>query len=158
MNINIRKARNYEAQELTQLARRAKASWGYSEAWLRKWEPQLKLSSDYIDRYFVFVARIGNTLAGVIALEDSGEPEISHLWVAPESQGLGVGRQLVKQALEVAKSRGWRSLRIVSDPNAKRFYEGLGAVQIGDVAAPVDGTDRVLPVLRLSVQMDLHSG
>ena len=91
-------------------------------------------------------------------MEDSGEPEISHLWVAPKSKGLGVGRQLVKQALEVAKSRGWRSLRIVSDPNAQRFYESLGAAQVGEVAAPVGGTDRVLPVLRLSLQRDSHSG
>lgn len=158
MNISIHKARNFEAEELTQLARRAKASWGYPEAWLREWEPQLKLSSDYIDRYSVFVAKIGNTLVGIIALEDSGEPEISHLWVAPEFQGLGVGRQLVKQALEIAKSRGWRSLRIVSDPNAQRFYEVLGVAQVGDVAAPVDGTDRVLPVLRLSLQRNAHSG
>ena len=51
MNINIHKARNSEAEELTQLARRAKASWGYPEPWLREWEPQLKLSSDYIDGY-----------------------------------------------------------------------------------------------------------
>jgi len=158
MNVNIRRARKSESEELTLLARRAKASWGYPEAWLREWEPQLKLSSDYIDSYSVFVARNGNTLVGIIALEDSGEPEISHLWVAPESQGLGVGRQLVKQALEVAKSRGWLSLRIVSDPNVQRFYESLGAAQVGEVAAPVGGTDRVLPVLRLSLQRDSHSG
>jgi predicted N-acetyltransferase YhbS len=151
MNVTIRKARNSEAEELTQLARRAKASWGYPEAWLREWVPQLKFSSDYIDSYSVFVARNGNTLIGVIALEDSDEPEITHLWVASESQDLGVGRQLVKQALKVAKKHGWRSLRIVSDPNAQRFYEGLGAAQVGEVAAPVCGTDRVLPVLRLSV-------
>ena len=158
MNVNIRRARKSESEELTLLARRAKASWGYPEAWLREWEPQLKLSSDYIDSYSVFVARNGNTLVGIIALEDSGEPEISHLWVAPESQGLGVGRQLVKQALEVAKSRGWLSLRIVSDPNAQRFYESLGAAQVGEVAAPVGGTDRVLLVLRLSLQRDSHCG
>ncbi len=118
----------------------------------------MKFSADYIDIYSVFVARNGNTLVGVIALEDSGEPEISHLWVAPESQGLEVGRQLVNQALEVAKSRGWRSLRIVSDPNAQRFYEGLGTAQVGEVAAPVGGTVRVLPILRLSVQRGSHSG
>jgi hypothetical protein len=70
MNVTICKARNSEAEELTQLARRAKASWGYPEAWLREWEPQLKFSSDFIDSYSVFVARNGNTLVGVIALED----------------------------------------------------------------------------------------
>lgn len=151
MNVTIRKARNSEAEELTKLAYRAKASWGYPETWLREWEPQLKLSADYIDSHSVFVARNGNALVGVIALESSGEPEISHLWVAPENQDLGVGRQLVKLALKVAKSRGWHSLRIVSDPNAQPFYEGLGAVKVGEVAAPVAGADRVLPILRLSV-------
>lgn len=154
ITVTIRKAKNSEAQALTQLARRAKASWGYPDAWLREWAPQLTFSADYIDSHCVLVAQESDRLVGVIALEDSGagEPEIAHMWVAPESQGLGVGRQLVKQALKAAKSRGWRSLRIVSDPNARRFYEKLGAVQVGEVPAPVDGTDRVLPLLRLPVQ------
>jgi hypothetical protein len=71
MNVTIRKAKNSEAEELTQQARRAKASWGYPEAWLREWEPHFKFSSDYIDSHSVLVARNGNTLVGAIAFEDS---------------------------------------------------------------------------------------
>jgi GNAT superfamily N-acetyltransferase len=114
----IREATPADADDLTQLARRAKASWGYPEAWLREWRSQLSFSADYIGSNPVYVATSVHTLAGVIALEDSAEPEIAHLWVAPENQGLGVGRQLVQRAVEVA--------------------------------APVCGVERLLPVLRLT--------
>lgn len=52
---------------------------------------------------------------------------------------------------KVAADHGWASMRVVSDPHAQRFYERMGAVQIGEVDAPVGGTDRVLPVLSLPV-------
>ena len=147
----IREATPADADDLTQLARRAKASWGYPEAWLREWQPQLSFSAAYIGSNPVYVVTSDDTLAGVIALEDSAEPEIAHLWVSPEYQGLGVGRQLVQRAIEVAAERGWNSYRVESDPHALPFYERLGAVQIGEVAAPVCGVERVLPVLRLTV-------
>lgn len=151
MQAAIRPARATDAPELTALARAAKASWDYPEDWLREWEPQLTFSPNYIRAHTVFVATEGDQPVGVVALEATAEPEIAHLWVAPESQGRGVGRRLLTHAVETARSRGWASLRIESDPNAVPFYESVGAVQVSEVAAPVCGTDRVLPVLRLAV-------
>ena len=37
----IRSARTAEADRLTDLARRAKASWGYPAAWLQMWKKDL---------------------------------------------------------------------------------------------------------------------
>ena len=36
-------------------------------------------------------------------------------------------------------------------PDAQPFYERLGATQVGELAAPVAGEERVLPVLRLVI-------
>jgi len=84
MQVKIRAARPEEADRLTDLAQRSKAAWGYPKAWLLEWAPELSFSSKYIVQNTVFVADFAGTLAGVIALESGDEPEISHLWVAPE--------------------------------------------------------------------------
>jgi len=99
----------------------------------------------------VLVADFSGTLVGVIAIEKKNGPEISHLWVAPECHRLGLGRQLVEHAFALARECGWAAYRVESDPFAVPFYESMGAVKVGEVAAPVLGVERFLPVLRLPV-------
>lgn len=141
-----------DAAELTRLARRSKASWHYPDAWLREWESELEISADYIRRNAVLVAETDGGLVGVVGVGVGPEgPEIGHLWISAEAQGRGLGRALVDRAREVAVQNQWTSLRIVSDPHAQPFYERLGAVSVGEIAAPVAGTERSLPVLRLEV-------
>lgn len=147
----IRPARPSDAEALTGIARAAKASWGYPEDWLREWEPQLTFTPEYVEAHTVLVATDDDRPIGVIALQATAEPEIAHLWVTPAAHGRGIGRRLVERAAEHASTRGWASLRIESDPGAVPFYRRMGAVCVGEVAAPVCGTDRVLPLLRLKV-------
>lgn len=91
-------------------------------------------------------------VVGVVGVgRDPDGPEVHHLWVSPESQGRGLGGSLLHRAVDVAKELGWLSLRIVSDPYALPFYERVGAQRIGDVDAPVAGTERTLPLLRLDI-------
>ena len=150
--MRIRRGKSEDAAELTRLARLSKASWGYPEAWLSEWESELEISAQYIQQNVVFVAESERRLTGVIGIGVGAEgPEIGHLWIAPGSQGLGLGRTLVDRAREVARQAQWTSLRIVSDPFAQPFYERLGGVQVSTVAAPVAGIERILPVLRLEV-------
>ena len=150
--MKIRRAVADDAEELSQLARLAKASWGYPEAWLDEWEAELRISADYIRLNHCFVAESDGRLVGVIGVGRGPDgPEIAHLWISAGSQGRGLGRTLVDRAKQVAEEEQWTSLRIVSDPYAQSFYERLGAVQVGEVPAPVAGTERTLPVLRLDV-------
>lgn len=150
--MKIRRGLPEEAAELSRLAYVAKASWGYPEAWLREWEPELQVSADYIRLNAVFVAEAEERLVGVVGVGCGADgPEIAHLWIAPESQGRGLGRALVERAKQVAAGEQWSSLRILSDPYALPFYERLGAVQVGELSAPVAGTQRTLPILRLDV-------
>ena len=150
--MEIRRGVADDAAVLTKLARVAKASWGYPDAWLQEWEPQLRISAAYIRDNAVFVAESEGRLVGVVGVGQGADgPEIAHLWISPESQGRGLGRTLVARARKVAEEEGWTSLRILSDPYAQPFYESLGAVQVGEVPAPVAGTQRTLPVLRLRI-------
>jgi len=149
--VTVRRAHRAEAGELSVVARAAKASWGYPPAWLREWEPQLTFTPEYVASMHVFVAEVDGGVAGVVALGNGDDPEIEHLWVAPAHQGRGIGRALLERAMSVARERGWRALRIESDPQAEPFYTRFGARRIGDVDAPVAGTARRLPLLTLEL-------
>ena len=153
--MQIRRADPTDAPLLTQLARIAKASWGYPEAWLAEWDADLAISPRYIRENAVFVAEVEGSAVGVVGVGVGTEgPEIGHLWVAPDAQARGLGRALVERACEVARTERWPRLRILSDPHARPFYERLGAQLVGEVPAPVAGTERTLPVLELEVRQE----
>lgn len=137
---------------LTRLAYESKASWGYPQAWMEEWAPELCITAEYIRDRDVFVAQSEEDILGMVGMAngDNG-PELEHFWLDPERQGTGVGRRLLEHAMLVAREKGWSSLRILSDPYAQPFYERFGAIKIGEHPAPVAGTARTLPVLRLDL-------
>lgn len=150
--MEIRSAVPTDAEVVTTIARRAKASWGYPRAWLDAWSGELEITRSYIERHDVAVLEMDGRVVGVVGVEVGAHgPEIGHLWVEPDAQGGGVGRRLVRWALRLAEDRGWRTLRVVSDPGAEPFYVKMGAVPTGRVDAPVAGVERTLPVLSFDV-------
>lgn len=149
--MRIRPALPAEASDLTTLAHAAKASLGYPAAWLDAWTVALTFTPEYVAHHTILVAEGDDGIVGVAALEErSTEAELGHLWVRPDRQGLGIGSTLLAEVLARAARHGFDYIRIESDPYAVPFYQGYGAVRVGEVAAPVEGAaDRVLPVLEL---------
>lgn len=153
MSYSIRRARPSEADELTQLARGAKASWGYPAEWLEAWREELTITADYVLQNQVVVADTGDGLAGVAALERiRGEAVLEHVWVAATHQRQGIGEALVRHALALASEAGDRTVRVTSEPRAVGFYERLGGRLARSIPAPMPGMpERALPVLELAV-------
>ncbi len=147
----LRSAVEQDAESLTRIAREAKASWGYPEAWLTEWAALLRFTPGDLRDRPVFVAELEGQPVGVIALEAEPEPGIGHLWVLPTHQGRGIGAALLAHGIDFARSQSWTELRIEADPGARPFYERMGAVVVGQVAAPVGGQERFLPLMRLPV-------
>jgi GNAT superfamily N-acetyltransferase len=145
MRIEIRRAVPEDSERATEVARAAKAHWGYPAEWLARWWDDLSISADTIVRHPTFVASVGGEVVGVYQVQE-GEvgAVLDHVWVDPRHHGCGVGRALVEHAL--AQSHG--VVAVIADPNAERFYIKLGASRVGDVAAPMPGApDRTLPLL-----------
>lgn len=147
MRIEIRRAVPTDAERATELARRAKAHWGYPAEWLAAWHPHLAISGDDIERHPTFVAAVDNEVVGVCQLQESDQHAfLEHVWVHPDAHGRGVGRALV----EHARSNARGVIAIVADPHAERFYLRLGARRVGEVSAPMPGApERKLPLLEL---------
>ncbi|MBX3173966.1 MAG: GNAT family N-acetyltransferase [Gemmatimonadaceae bacterium] len=147
--MSLRRAEPSDAPALSEIAKAAKAHWGYPPAWLEAWEDELTLSPSYVSANAVFAAEDSGRLLGLVSLERQSEySEIAHLWVRPDCMGHGVGAALVAQALREAATRPGHAIRVISDPNAATFYERLGARRIGAQPAPMPGApDRLLPIL-----------
>jgi len=146
----IRRAALEEAETLTQIALDAKRYWGYPEHWIKHWEADLTITADFIRDNQVYVAEQDGDVRGFYALCVKGkQAELEHMWVTPGSIGTGIGKELFLDAMDRAAALEVREIEILADPNAAGFYERMGASQIGEIDASIDGQVRKLPRLRI---------
>ena len=99
---------------------------------------------DVLEHETVFVAEVGGAAAGYVALEQrESAVRVDQLFISPEHEAEGVGRQLIEFAEGYAIWRGARSLQVVvaaDDERALRFYRGRGFVPVAE-----DVLELVLP-------------
>jgi len=146
----IRPASADEAPVLTRIAHDAKRHWGYPEHWIKHWESDLTISADFIRDNHVYVAEEDGEIQGFYALSVIGDrAELEHMWVTPDRIGTGMGKDLFLDAMERAAALNVNAVEILADPNAAGFYEHMGATQIGEIDASLDGQGRTLPRLTI---------
>ena len=144
--VTIRRATPEEAVALTQIALDAKRYWGYPEHWIKHWESDLAISSDFIREHHVYVAEDDGEIRGFYALcVSDNKAELEHMWVTPNSIGTGVGKELFLDAMERAAALSVDAVELSADPNAAGFYSRMGATQIGETDSVIDGQVRKLP-------------
>jgi ribosomal protein S18 acetylase RimI-like enzyme len=89
-----------------------------------------------LERETVFVADVEGTPAGYVALERSEEAvRIDQLFVSPEHEAEGLGRQLLEFAEGYAIWEGATALQVVVEAENERalsFYRGRGFMPVGD--------------------------
>lgn len=125
----IRRAARTEADHLTELAMRAKASWGYDAQFMAQCRAELTLTPETVDAWTIWVAERDGRIAGMVALAERGEVE--DFMVDPDFQGLGVGRALMDTLIAECRRRGLASIGLDADPNAETIYLKLGFVTVG---------------------------
>ncbi len=126
--VRLRAARPGEASELSALALRAKAHWGYDRSFLDSCRDELRLRPEEVHCRRVTVAERGDVIVGFATLD--GEPpagELGMLFVDPVVVGSGVGRVLYRHVLRTAASLGITRVTIGADPHAEGFYLRMGA-------------------------------
>jgi ribosomal protein S18 acetylase RimI-like enzyme len=87
-----------------------------------------------LERETVFVAEVEGAPAGYVALDLRGEGcRVDQLFVSPEHEAEGVGKQLLEFAEGYAIFRGARTLQVVVEADnarAESFYRGRGFVRV----------------------------
>jgi GNAT superfamily N-acetyltransferase len=151
MKAQIRKAKPGEAELLSQLALESKAHWGYPSDFIEACIDELRVTAENLalDKFTYMVYESGIEILGFYAIEYlmDHNAALEALFVKPKEIGNGIGRSLMTHAIQLARSKGFTSLLIQSDPNAENFYLAAGAVLIGkQQSGSVAG--RYLTVLR----------
>ena len=89
-----------------------------------------------LERETVFVAEVGGAPAGYVAVQwAEGAMRVDQLFVSPEHEAEGLGRQLLEHAEGYAISEGALALQVVvarGDRRALDFYLGRGFVRAGE--------------------------
>lgn len=150
----IRPADPAEALQLSELALRSKAHWGYPAGFLQACRPELTYSAEKIrdDAFSFSLAEIAGVVAGFYALGwlSHTQCELEALFVEPAWIGRGIGHALLDHAKRAASGAGASIMRIQGDPNAARFYTAGGAIQTGErESGSIPG--RMLPLYEIDL-------
>ena len=148
-----------EANKITRLTLASKRYWGYSEEWIAGWTEELTVHPEYIEKNMVVLAEEKTELLGYISIIEHTQNQIvkvgeyslsggfflDNLFIHPLHIREGIGAKLTIIALDWCKKRQIKMLHVYSDPNAKGFYEKMGAVCFGEIVSGSFG--RPLPFL-----------
>jgi ADP-ribose pyrophosphatase YjhB (NUDIX family) len=149
--VRIRRGRPDEAEPLTDLARRAKAHWGYDAGFMARASAEIAISAAAVVDHEVWV--LEDASGRVIGFHRviTGDPAIlEDLWVEPSAIGQGHGRLLWEHAVAVGRAAGATAIELDADPNAVGFYERMGAVCVGETPSTIT-PGRTVPRMRLEL-------
>ncbi|MCP3800265.1 GNAT family N-acetyltransferase [Allokutzneria sp. A3M-2-11 16] len=133
---SLRPARPAEADELSALAQRSKAHWGYDADFMAAVRAELTYTAEHIALGGFTVAERNGEVLGFYGLAGSApRGELSDLWVDPPHIGTGIGRLLWTNAVRTARNMGWTELVLDAEPYAEGFYFAMGAQEIGVVTS-----------------------
>ena len=150
----IRPAKSEEASDLSALAVRSKAYWGYDDDFMAACLSELTVSPEAVRRNPTYVIEADNRVMGFYMLSpiEDGNVELDYLFVEPDVIGRGYGKKLMEHAKAVGKARGSSLMIIQSDPNAEQFYRRVGGELIGHrPSTSIPG--RLLPVLTIDLSV-----
>jgi len=151
MDATIRRAKLDEASRLTSIALVSKAVWGYDESFMEKCREELTITIGYIRSCEVFVAILGEQIAGFYGLTvEESNGVLDYLYVSPDWLKQGIGRKLWEHLLQTAQSLHVKTISIDAEPNAENFYRAMGAERVGlTPSGSIPG--RFLPLLQFTV-------
>lgn len=148
--LRLRDVQMEECAALSALCLRSKAHWGYDAEFVEACRPYLRIEPHCVRAHHAFVALDHeDRIVGVCQIDPGHSAgNLDLLFIEPDAIGTGAGRVLFQEAAQRLREAGVETMTILSDPDARGFYEAMGAVFIADRPSDVfEG--RNLPWLEL---------
>ncbi|WDF64459.1 GNAT family N-acetyltransferase [Flavobacterium sp. KACC 22763] len=149
--MNILKATTEDHILLTEITKRSKAYWGYSEEQIEKWSNNLTVTADYIEKNNVCNLVIENKIIGYysyLKLEEN-QVKLDNLFILPEYIGKGFGSYLMNDFLERMRNEKCQKIILDSEPNAEQFYQKIGFIKIGEFETSIK--NRFMPIMEMKL-------
>ena len=139
-------------EELTEITKKSKAYWGFSNEILHEWEPLLTVTAEYIEKNTVLKIVQNERILGYYSyfFIDENTLKLDNMFILPEFIGKGIGNALMKNFLEKARASTIQKIVLDSEPKAEGFYRKFGFETIGHLASSIK--DRYLPIMELRLR------
>lgn len=160
--MEIRPAKIGESGILTSISFQSKKYWGYPDYFFETWKNELTISPDYIKRNRVFVFEDKTGIVGyysMVYLENNMDFSgivilkgywLEHMFILPAFIGKGIGTDLFDHLKTICRQNRINTISILSDPNAKGFYEKMGCRYVKEYPSSIP--HRTTPLLILTLQ------
>lgn len=149
--MKIEKATQNDHEILTQITKKSKAYWGYSEEKIEKWNNNLTISQNYIQTNSVFKLLINNTIIGYYSYINKQENtvKLDNLFILPDYIGKGFGKYLIQDFLIRMRDNNYKKVTLDSEPNAEKFYQKMGFKKIGQFETSIK--NRFMPIMEMDL-------
>lgn len=132
--INIRPAKQKEAEILTDIASKSEVYWGYDEEYMQNFTSIYKVTDEFIRDNTVYVIEENSLIVGFYGvITDKDEASLEYFYITPECIGKGYGKAMWKHLIYVVGKMGMNKINLVTSPQAKDFYIKMGAQLIGEI-------------------------
>jgi GNAT superfamily N-acetyltransferase len=151
VKMTIERANIGDSAVLTEITKRSKAYWGYSDEQIAAWAEALTITIHYIETKFVYKLVINSKTVGYYSFfnKDKQTIELDNLFILPEYIGNGLGRILMNDFLDRVKKTGASKIILDSEPNVERFYTRFGFIKIGESETSIK--NRYLPKMEMEL-------
>ncbi len=137
--LKIRNAKATDSTTLTDVSFGAKMYWNYPDEYMERWKDELTVTPAYIESNTVFVGELEDKIIGFYSLIEIQQDLkigtviiekgtwLDHMFVLPEYIGKGIGTKFITHMKEYLSEKKVDKVLVFVDPNAKGFYEKVGA-------------------------------
>jgi ribosomal protein S18 acetylase RimI-like enzyme len=152
--MTIEKATINDHEILTEITKKSKAYWGYSNEQIEIWSELLTITKTYIETKNVFKLVLNNKIVGYYSFFITKEEtvQLDNLFILPNYIGKGLGRELMDNFLTQLKSSNTKKVILESEPNTEKFYSKFGFTKVGEVETSIHG--RYLPIMELKLTIE----
>lgn len=149
--MTIEKANINDNEILTELTKKSKAYWGYSNEQIEIWSELLTITKVYIETNHVFKLVLDSKIVGYYSFFITNEEtvQLDNLFILPDYMGKGFGRELMNNFLSQLESSNTKKVILESEPNTEKFYSKFGFTKVGEVETSIHG--RYLPIMELKL-------
>ncbi|WP_262147665.1 GNAT family N-acetyltransferase [Chryseobacterium foetidum] len=149
--MEIIKANTYDHKILTEITKKSKAYWGYSNEQMEEWSDLLTIKEEYFKNNEVYKLLINNSTVAYYSYFSINENtvKLDNLFVLPDEIGKGYGKLLMNDFISKIKKSKTKIIILDADPNAQKFYESFGFTKIGKIETSIK--NRFLPIMELQL-------
>ncbi len=121
-----------ELQDLNEFIRLSKGYWGYPKDFLDTFIEKWGLTENYILKNQVIVLEENNVKCGLFSFSQSNaeKVELDLFFINSQYIRKGMGKEMWKIANHYASEKKFEKFELIADPNAKGFFEKMGAKKI----------------------------